>query len=272
VSFCDESRPTVIAPGDTDFDTVPDTVDNCQFAPNADQADADEDAVGDACDVSGGAGATGHFQCYQIKHAALPPIEVTEQDRFGTQTLSLRFPDRLCAPADTDEGGIFDDIQHLTGYETLHTPFTRRRNQTVVNQFGTVVLDAVRRDMLMVPTAKSLDGPATPLLPPTIDHFQCYRVRRSRGQPRFAPIDVSVTDQFDSFTERLRRPYNLCVPANKEGEDPRAPEHPGVLLCYKARSSSRLGTVPAQIHTQFGPDEITVVHRRELCVPSFIQP
>lgn len=35
---------------DGDFDGVPDCVDNCPTTPNPDQADADEDEVGDACD------------------------------------------------------------------------------------------------------------------------------------------------------------------------------------------------------------------------------
>ncbi|HVF20853.1 MAG TPA: thrombospondin type 3 repeat-containing protein [Mycobacteriales bacterium] len=37
-------------PPDTDRDGVPDSVDNCRAAPNADQANADRDLLGDACD------------------------------------------------------------------------------------------------------------------------------------------------------------------------------------------------------------------------------
>lgn len=35
---------------DTDADGVPDTADNCDFTPNPDQADFDNDSIGDACD------------------------------------------------------------------------------------------------------------------------------------------------------------------------------------------------------------------------------
>jgi hypothetical protein len=270
-ALCDESMPTTIAPGDIDFDTVPDTVDNCQFIPNADQADGDDDGVGDFCDLSG-VGTTSHFQCYEIKPAAMSLTSVTVEDQFDTEQVTLRFPHRLCAPASKGDELALDEDQHLTGYTTMRTPFARRRNQTIVNQLGVVVLDVTRRDVLMVPTAKSLTQTPTPLPPPTIDHFQCYRVKRSRGQPRFAKLDVTVGSQFETLTETLLRPLTLCVPANKGGEDPGAPSHPGALLCYKSRASANFGTIEANIANQFGTDHVTLIHRRELCVPSFIVP
>src|SRR5262249_22578353 len=58
-----------------------------------------------------------HFQCYEIKPGALPPTTVTAQDQFGTQSLTLRFPHRLCAPADKNGEGIINQVQHLVGYD-----------------------------------------------------------------------------------------------------------------------------------------------------------
>src|SRR5262245_44688941 len=211
-----------------------------------------------------------HFQCYGIKPGALPPTTVTAQDQFGTHPLTLGFPQRLCAPADKNGGGILDPVQHLVGYSLLRSPFTKQTNLSIANQFGTIRLDLTRRDLLMVPTAKSLTVTPPVLPPPTIDHFDCYRTKRAHGAPKFIKTDVTVTDQFETVNLKLVVPFRLCVPANKNGEDPTAPSHPGLLLCYKTRSGS-FGGVQAHLNNQFGPDDATLIHRRELCVPSVQQ-
>ena len=79
---------------------------------------------------------------------------------------------------------------------------------------------------------------------------------------------MTGADQFESIPLTLVRPFRLCVPTSKNGEDPTAPSHPDLLLCYKSKSSARFGTLVAHIDNQFGPDDVTLIHRRELCVPS----
>src|SRR5262249_30721841 len=66
-----------------------------------------------------------HFQCYELKPATIPPTTVTVEDQFGTQKLTLRFPHRLCAPAEKNHEPVFDPVQHLVAYDTLRTPFTK---------------------------------------------------------------------------------------------------------------------------------------------------
>jgi hypothetical protein len=198
---------------------------------------------------------------------------VTIEDRFLTPALpvTLRYPHRLCAPADKNEEGIVDPVQHLVGYEELRTPFTKQSAIGVSNQFGQLSIDLTRRDVLMVPSAKELQSTPPPLQPPLIDHFQCYRAKRAKGSAKFAKITVNVSDQIETNVPiTLTRPYRLCVPANKNGEDPTAPSHPNNLLCYRSKSSVRFGTVPAFIDNQFGNDDLLLIHRRELCVPTVL--
>jgi hypothetical protein len=57
------------------------------------------------------------------------------------------------------------------------------------------------------------------------------------------------------------------VPADKNGEDPTAPSHPTSLVCYKTKAG-KFGASTHTVDNQFGTDQVTVIHRRELCVPS----
>jgi hypothetical protein len=211
-----------------------------------------------------------HVQCYEVKPAEFQNRTITSQDQFWTATLTVRFPHRLCAPADKNDEGILDETEHLTGYKAKAAArFEKRRNQNIVNQFGSLMLDVVRLDMFKVPSAKN----GVPLAPPPGDHFNCYKVRRSRGAAKFVPKTVDIVDQFETVTVTLTKPVRLCAPANKNGEDPSAPLHPDHLLCYKTRSETRFGTLDASVANQFGADDdLRLIHRRELCVPSVKNP
>ncbi|MGH7893566.1 MAG: DUF7450 family protein, partial [Candidatus Binatia bacterium] len=210
------------------------------------------------------------YQCYEIKPALTPAITVTVQDRFTSMTETVRFPHRLCAPADEDGQGLLDPVQHLVAYVMGGQVFTGRTGLTVTNQLGTLKLDLTRPNILMLPSAKSLTTVPPPLAPPTIDHFQCYKVKRSRGTTKFVKRTMTIVDQFESQTLTLTKPYLLCAPADKNGEDPTAPAHPTHLLCYRAKGIS-FGTLGAHVNNQFGPDDVTLIHRRELCLPASVQ-
>src|SRR6185295_13225010 len=146
-----------------------------------------------------------------------------------------------CAPSDKNGEDPSAPLspEHLAGFPVTGTA-PRVNNVQVTNQFGTVSLDLVRRSLLLVPTAKGLNAPPGPLPNPVTDHFQCYLVRRSAGAPRFTPITgVAATDQFGAHGLDIQRPKYLCVPANKNDEDPAAPTDPQSLLCYKAKQRVR---------------------------------
>jgi hypothetical protein len=213
-----------------------------------------------------------HFQCYEVKPGRFTTAPPTVVDRFGPLTPDLRFPHRLCAPTNKngEDPNAPANPQHLAGYG-VRASAPRQTGLVVTNQFGSLTLDTTRPDYLMVPTAKGLNGPPPPLGPPLVDHFSCYKVKRSRGAPKFVKqLGVSVVDQLESVSLDVVKPARLCVPANKNDEDPTAPTHPQALLCYKTRS--RIGYDGRVVDTlnQFGPDTMELIHRRELCVPSFI--
>ena len=123
----------------------------------------------------------------------------------------------------------------------------------------------------MAPTLKTLalPGPTAPPTDPNVpDHFQCYKVKRSKGSPKFQKVlGVTVQDQFGTVKLDLLKPIRLCAPANKNHEDPTAPSHRFHLLCYKTKNSA-FGMAQTYTNDQFGPAQPLLIHRRELCVPS----
>jgi hypothetical protein len=96
---------------------------------------------------------------------------------------------------------------------------------------------------------------------------QCYVIRNSTGAPKFVPRTVTVASQIETVTLQVVRPFRLCVPADKNGEDPSAPSHPDELLCYKTQSG-HFGDEKHTIDNQFGQRDVTIISRNELCVPS----
>jgi hypothetical protein len=230
-------------------------------------ADACEDGV---C-VGNPDFSTCHFQCYEVKPASFASPTISLEDQFGALSgVTMKFPHRLCAPADKngEDPAAPSRPDHLEGYDT-RGPVIGRRNQQVVDQFGTVFLDVVSLNRIFVPTAKSLTGPPFLLDDVAIDHFDCYKVRKSRGMPAFVPRTASVEDQFGAATITVKKPFRLCVPANKNDEAPGADNHPVNLLCYKVRERV-FPTLSVFTNNQFGSEKPTLIHRRELCVPAVI--
>jgi hypothetical protein len=218
-----------------------------------------------------------HFSCYEIKpfgFAQVPGVSLV--DTFGSSTSTVYRPGKFCAPADkNDEDPTAPtDADHLTGFKTRN-PSIKVLDQTISNQFGTIRLDVVKTVLLFVPTAKSLVAPAPPEpVAPPLDHFQCYKVRKTRGTPRFQRIlGVKVDDQFGTGTFDLIKPRHLCAPVNKRNEAPGAELHPQFLLCYKVKASAPFTTKEVWLGNQFGPlNDLALVRRQEFCVPSALNP
>jgi hypothetical protein len=148
----------------------------------------------------------------------------------------------------------------------------------VENQFGTLVVDTIRPERLLVPTAKDLIDPvaAPDLGSIDVDHYKCYRVKVTKGTPKFEKVlGVEVTDQFTTpFGEPtlfdLKRPIRLCTPVEKNGEPiKREADH---LMCYVA-VPSKGQPKPVKVsgiflNNQFAEGQLDAVKAEELCVPS----
>jgi hypothetical protein len=132
-------------------------------------------------------------------------------------------------------------------------------------------VDAKKQSHLLVPTVK--DRVTPPPLPGafTVDHFQCYKAKASKGAPKFVPVlNVEIEDQFGIMHVDVKKPTYLCNPVDKNGEG----IHDSVthLMCYQVK---QVKTEPkfqkvlgVFVNNQFGPEQLDVKKPSELCVPA----
>ena len=215
----------------------------------------------------------GHFQCYGLKNAPFDKVPVTLEDQFGSLAVTVRKARALCAPASKNGEEPLGSVEgaFLTEYSISRGgPATRVPGQTVVNQFGTLTVDVRTPRSLLVPTAYSDTGPPSPI-GAFVDHFTCYDVRITKGTPRFAGATVTVETALETATIQVQRPRRLCVPTDKNGEDPTAPSFPESLLCYQTKGKGGVSGT-AFLNNQFGQQVYRLGNRRQLCVPSMLNP
>jgi hypothetical protein len=222
------------------------------------------------------------FLCYRVRNTAgTPPFvlipSVNLVDQFENADHQVQKPFHLCTPANKNAEGTIDPATHGETYRIRPVPGSPRHvpqaNVKVTNQIGTIRLDTVRPDLLFVPTAKSLISSPAPPNPAShrVDHYKCYKVRVTRGTPKFPDsVFVSATDQFTSPARsfRLKKPKHLCTAVDKNGE---GVENPQIhVLCYQAkgappRHEKRVGLF---VNNQFGPEQLDTRKEAEFCIPS----
>ena len=205
-----------------------------------------------------------HFQCYDIARTKFDRVAVDLADDFGPSTAEVRRPRLLCAPVNKDDEDPTapDDPDHLLGYEIRRTSarFERLVDELVTDQFGALVLDLRRPDLVLVPTAKDVSGPAAALDPPVVDHYQCYKVR---GDRRRVP-GIAVEDQFGTDVTDVKKPRRLCLPVDKNGEG--ILDNAARLMCYRIKPGPRVNK-EVWFANQFGGGIVEARRARELCVP-----
>jgi len=216
-----------------------------------------------------------NFMCYKAKTTPGTDKFETEEgldlsDAFESGPFDVKKPAALCAPGSKDGGTVSDSDTHLVGYKlkaagAAHTP---QVGITIEDAFGTLTLDTVKANRLLVPSGKALGGPA-PLPTGSVDHYKCYKVKLSDGAPKFPKgVQATVSDQFENRLYNIKKPVRLCVPVDTGGGILSGTNH---LMCYKAKLAEppKHAKVEGQIRTnnEFGPGQLDTLKEQELCVP-----
>jgi hypothetical protein len=103
------------------------------------------------------------------------------------------------------------------------------------------------------------------------DHEVAYRIRATRGSPRFARRTVSAIDQYGAHTLQVQRPDGLLVPSSKVLGSGGSPPYgvPGIrhYECYRARQSDVVAPASAGVVDQFRSARYELRRPSKLCTP-----
>jgi hypothetical protein len=229
----------------------------------------------------------GHFQCYRAHPtigvgagtagSTIPTsLPVTLEDQFGVYSGTAHRPVDLCAPADKngEDPEAPDSGDFLSSYKlSVPGPVEHVSGVKAENQFGSITLDLLQPDTLLVPSAASLEGPPAPGQS-FLNDFTCYSVQvgKTKGKGAPAPGSVLVQTAFETVEVEPGNPQHLCVPASKNG-GPVIASAPEDLLCYDVKSGNDLKPAPEVfVANQFGQEVQRIGQRRELCVPTDASP
>ena len=107
----------------------------------------------------------------------------------------------------------------------------------------------------------------------TLNHFLCYSVSITRNTPKFSPfLGVNLLDQFGPLVMDVKKPVKLCAPADKNNEDPTAPDDPDHLMGYMIvphKNAAKFVKQPnREVLNQFGTIFVDVKLPASLLVPS----
>jgi hypothetical protein len=215
--------------------------------------------------------------CYKIKKTPqtdkFDNVEgVTLDNDFDTGTATVKKPKSLCAPGDTGNG-VLDAVTHYASHivksDVVHTP---QLGIEVADQFGTLIVDTVKPQRLMVPTLKGLGSAPVGTPSALADHYECYKIKLNSASLDFTKPQVTVVDQFENRLYDLKKPLRLCIAVDKNGEGIPAPA--SNLMCYKAKAADGQPDhtrVEGQLHlkNQFVNDlRVDTIKEFELCVPA----
>jgi hypothetical protein len=104
-----------------------------------------------------------HYKCYRVKDLKNPKFVTTTAsltDQFGINDgiFEAKKPFLFCNPVDKNNEGILNTDDHLTCYKVKGPKLAPldRPNVQVVNQLGTLQLQAKKAALLCVPSTKTI--------------------------------------------------------------------------------------------------------------------
>jgi glucose/arabinose dehydrogenase len=202
------------------------------------------------------------------------PSGVTKsiQDPIGTRTCGIKKEVAIYNPA-TKNGEPINANTHFVAYQLAGCPPMAPTTRTFTDQFfpGGIPLTFIRPSVLLVPSGKAiLPAPTPPAPRADTDHYLCYKLK---GPKLPTPITAVVTDEFTTTptTVTLKKVTQICMPANKENEDPGAVQDLNRYVCYQAKlpqGVKHMKTTVRTNNTNFGANTLQSKSLRELCVPA----
>jgi hypothetical protein len=227
------------------------------------------------------------FTCDKVRATAgsspfvAPPAGLALANAFDSATFAVRKPKDLCLTADLGAGQV-DASTDLTAYPLKAMPgqpvHVRRSGLVVTDALGSLSLDTIRPDLLLVPTTASLVAPPSPPGATRVDAFACYKVRTTPGAAHFVRTRIAAADALTSEPSALdlKRPKELCLPSGIGGGATIQPDvrllcyqaapAPGVLPTYTPRSGIWLANVP------LGAGRVDTRTQQLVCLPATVAP
>lgn len=221
------------------------------------------------------------FLCYKAKSTkggpGFEPRSAALANGIATGDASVLAYKALCNPAAVDGELIEEAESHLGSFGMKPAvKVAKLGGLPVTTPLGALTLDTVKPDRLLLPAAKSLKGPVEPLASTSVDPFECFKAKVSKGTPKLAKgLEVDVADQFTAKARTLlvKKPTRLCVATSVDGSKLVSPE--AALVCFKVKPAKgqpkhakRLGV---HVNHAFGPGQLDTVKDEELCLPSTLQ-
>ncbi len=227
-----------------------------------------------------------HFLAYKTqttkgttKLAAVRGVRLI--DDFEDASFDAKAVADFLVPVGANGDALVDAATHLRAYKIKAVKgspkHVKRVRTAVTNHFGTQLVDTVKPDLLLVPTAQdpAVSPPAPDPATHAVDNYKCYAVRRAKGAAKLPKgLTVTVVDPFTQAAKVLnvKTLKHLCLPVDvqREGIENRL----GDLACYTvAPAKKQPKHVPrrgVRVNNRFGPLVLDTAKETELCVPAVV--